>query len=106
MILGQQISSPSSSVTALMTEALRLWSSSRTPSVLLDRVLNYSCWAGQGLTAGTSYWLGRELGRTLFTCGRDWSFYVTVGHGELWEVRSYVREAWPPGNLGKSLPSP
>jgi len=58
VILGEQISSPSSGVTALMTEALRRWSNSYTPLILLGRILIYSLGMGQGLIAGTSYWFG------------------------------------------------
>jgi len=41
VILGEQISSPSSSVTALMTEALRQWSDSCT-HLILNMTLKYS----------------------------------------------------------------
>jgi hypothetical protein len=51
-------SRPLSNVTALRTEALRRRSSSYTPLILLVRILIYSFGLGQGLTTGTSHWLG------------------------------------------------
>jgi len=58
VILGEQISSPSSGVTALMTEDLRRWKNFCTHLILLDRILKYSFGVVQGLAAGTSYWFG------------------------------------------------
>jgi hypothetical protein len=49
---------PSSSVTDLMTDAVRQWSNSHTPLFLLDRFLIYSFGVGNGLIAGASYCLG------------------------------------------------
>lgn len=57
VFLGDQISSQSGSVTALMTEALRGLNNFHIPLLFLDRVLMHSIGEGQGLTAGTSYWL-------------------------------------------------
>ena len=36
---------------------------SRTPLILLDRILIYSLGVGQGLTVGTSHWLGLSAWR-------------------------------------------
>lgn len=55
VISGERISFPSGSVTALVTEALRLRSSSHISLILLDRILIYTFGVGQDLTAGTSY---------------------------------------------------
>lgn len=53
-ILVEQISS--SRVIALKTEAVRQWSSSHIPLILLGRILMYSFEMDQGLTgSGTSY---------------------------------------------------
>lgn len=61
----------SSSVMALMTEVLRQWSISRTPLILLDRILTYSFGVGQGLTAGISYWFGL----------RAWEYLIYMWEG-------------------------
>jgi len=60
-----QIPSPSGGVTALMTEALRQWSNSCTPIILLNRILIYSFGMGLGRTAVTSYWFGLRAGEYL-----------------------------------------
>lgn len=67
---GEQISSPSSSVPALMTEALRRWSNSCIPLIRPDRILKYTFGTGQGLKACTSYWFGlRALEYLIYISG-------------------------------------
>jgi len=58
VISGKHISSPSSSVTALMTEALRQWSSFCIPLILLDRILIYCFGVGQWVLLAWSESLG------------------------------------------------
>lgn len=86
VLLGEQISSPSGSVTALMTEALRQQSSSHTPLFLLDGILLYSFGVGQGLTVDASYWLVlRAWGYLIYMWeGFGCCFYMTDGHKPLY----------------------
>jgi hypothetical protein len=89
--LGEQISSPSSSVTALMTETLRRQSNFHIPLILLDRVLIYSFGVGQDLTAYTFYWLGL----------RAWEYLIYMWEGL--GCCSYVTDShmWGSGHKGK-----
>lgn len=87
---------PSVSVTALMMEALTGRSSSHMPLFLLDRILIYSCGAGQGLTAGTSHWLSLRAWRYLICM---WEGLVLLlhdwwPHTSLWGAGEAVATYW------------
>jgi hypothetical protein len=90
-VSGEQTSSQ---VAALMTEALRQWSSSHTPLFLLDETLRYSFGVGHGLKAGTSHWVGLRVWEYLICMweGLGCCPYVTDGHRPLYggTVGDYV----------------
>jgi hypothetical protein len=75
-----------------------------TPSFFLDRILTYSFGVGQGLTGGSSHWLGLRAWR-YFACVSAWCCsFVTYGHRPLCGAAmggcSYVtgdrhQGAWP-----------
>jgi hypothetical protein len=79
--LGEQTSSE---VLLLLGQRLRWQSSSRTPLILLDRILIYSFGVGQGLTTGTSHWLGpRALGKPYLHVGR-------LGAAPMWLMATHL----------------
>jgi hypothetical protein len=95
------------SVTALMTEALRGWSSSHTP-ILLDRIFIYSFGVGQGLTGGTSHWLGMRVWEdlicmieSLVLLLHDWWPHTFLGGGLCEAVA--LTEARGPRGVAKHL---